>query len=63
MDLTNFVQYIEAPVLLSQSTYDEYVVRYVLGAECLTNKLPPYSIITCDQTTRTETVPHFETDK
>lgn len=51
-DSTNFVQYIDIPVFYIQSTYDEYVVRYVLGADCLTNKLPPYSMITCDQKTR-----------
>ena len=36
-DLTVLAPYIQVPMFFIQSTYDEYVLKYVLGMECVTN--------------------------
>ena len=36
-DSTNFAKYIEVPVFYIQSTYDDYVLRYILDVGCVTN--------------------------
>ena len=48
MDPTNYAQYIDAPLFIIQSTYDQYVIsNFLEDNKCVKNKVPPYEIQSC----------------
>jgi hypothetical protein len=38
-------------MFIIESNYDEWSLHNNIGAQCLTNKNPPYSLQTCNETT------------
>jgi hypothetical protein len=48
---SNLTQYLKAPMLLIQSTYDSFSIKNIVYANC-TSKGPPYSLASCDSKTR-----------
>lgn len=48
----NLAKYFKAPMMIVESPYDEYSLNIIVVAQCLTNKNPPYSILTCSESTR-----------
>lgn len=49
-DVTNYAKYITAPLLIVQSTYDEWCLDNIVKANCLTPNEPPFSLQKCDST-------------
>lgn len=43
----NYAKFIEAPIFMIQSPYDQWSLKNNLMATCLTNAAPPFSLETC----------------
>ena len=50
LDASNFAEYITAPMFLVQSSYDEWSIANLLAVHCATNKSPPFSLDSCNDT-------------
>lgn len=50
-NVANYAQFLKAPLFMIQSPYDEFSLKNIVGASCITNKDEPYSIETCNKTT------------
>ena len=51
-DASNYGKYLNGPLLMIESPYDEWALDNLLVVQCLTNKHYPFSIASCNQTTR-----------
>jgi len=48
----NYAKFLKANLFMVQSPYDAWSMANILGLPCLTNKQPPYSIETCNDTVK-----------
>lgn len=48
----NYAQFIKTPIFLVQSPYDQYSLRNIVEATCLSNKKAPYSIQNCNNNSK-----------
>ena len=51
-DASNYAKHIQAPLFLIQSPYDQWILKYLLVVQCVTNRHQPYSIENCNDTAR-----------
>ena len=49
-DAFEYAQYIDAPMLIIQSPYDEWGLGYQVEATCYSGMHPPYSLQNCNKT-------------
>lgn len=48
----NYAKYLRTPIFMVQSPYDQWSMKNIVVAKCLTNKQAPYSIKDCDEQTK-----------
>ena len=48
----NYAKYVKPPLLIINSAYDEWALNNILIVNCLKNRSPPYSLQSCNDTTR-----------
>ena len=48
----NLAKYIKTPIFVVESTYDQYCIDNIVATLCKVNRVPPYSLQSCNETER-----------